>query len=904
MDWTAYVRQSLAAHQPDPDDEVVSELADHARAAFEAERAEGRADADAAAIVRPQVDAWCRETARYPRRRRRPVVVEPPAPTSRRWRGWGHDARYGARVLARHWPFTLAAVVTTALGIGAAGTLFSVAYGVLARPLPWPDADRLVRIWETRDGGRNSLPNIVTNRTWMQWADGPDTVEALAGWAGSAHVTMGPDGEGRRVLAVPVTASLFPVLGVRPALGRVFDVPAAGDLPREVLLSHGLWRSDLGADPGIVGRPLTIDGETYRVAGVMPEGFYFPTPEVRLWRPWRVRPVQTGADGANQSISMFNAVARLRPGRTPEQAAAEATSRARGGPPPGLVDVAVFGTKGDAVIHAMGYDAFVAREVRQPLLVFLGAVLLLFLTAIASISGLQLARATTRRRELAVRAALGAGAGRLARQLLIESLLLGLAGGAAGIAVMAGLHALLPVLLPEDFPRLADVGIDLRVLGFAAAAALAAGLAFGGLPALQTRRLNLVAALTEDSLAPVGIGSRSTAGRLRAAIIVGQIAVATLLLVGAALLTRSFAALWQVDRGYEPRHVLTAVLLLPDRSFTPPARTAFLRDVLAGLRAMPGVTAAGFTSILPLTDSEALFGFRLQGPDGARDAQAGVRTVSPGYFEALGLRLAAGRWFTTDDTVSSTPVVVVNRTFAQTYLPDGAVGERLPIAFEDGGPADGYTIAGVIEDVLPSTRGERPRPEIYVSYRQLREGTLFGAPTLVVRTSGAPAALAPRLRAAIAAVDRRAIVEQLVTMEDRLRTGLARPWLYAVLLGGFSALAVLIAGVGLFGTLAYGVAQRRREIGVRAALGASPLRLVSLVVRQSAVMTMAGLALGLVAASAAVQWLSSVLFGVEARDPASFAAVTILLLAVAAVASVLPARRAASIDPLRAMRQG
>jgi predicted permease len=900
MRWNAYVRQSLAAHQREPDDQVVLELAEHARAAYEAERAEGRSHDEAEATIRRQIDVWCRETAAYPRRQRRPVVLEPPAATSRRWTGWTHDVRYGARVLARHWPFSLAAILTTALGIGAAGTLFSVTYAVLARPLPWSDPDRLIRVWETREGGRGLLPTIVTNRAYYEWTERPETIEAIGAWVGSARVTLGADGDGPRVLALPVSANLFAVLGVQAALGAVFDVPPAGDQPNAVVLSHALWVEQFGADPNAIGRSLTIDGQAHRVAGVMPEGFYFPTPEVRMWTPWRVRAVETGEDGATRGISMFNAVARLRPGRTPEQAAAEATSRARGGPPPGLVDVTIFGTKGEAVIHTMRFDAFLAREVRQPLLVFLGAVLLLFLTAIASISNMQLARSTGRRRELAVRAALGAGTGRLARQLLVESTLLGLAGGAGGAALMALLHLLVPSLLPEDFPRLSDIGMDVRVLGFAAITALGAGLAFGLLPALQARRLNLVSTLTEDGLAPVGAG-RSPLGRLRALIIVGQMAVATMLLIGAALLARTFVALWQADRGYEPRHALTAMLILPERSFSPAARGAFMRDLLARVETMPGVTAAGFTSILPLTGWDALMGFRLPGPNGPIEAQAGVRTVSPGYFEAMGLRLAAGRWFTAADTTSSDPVVVVNRTFAATYLPDGAVGQRLPVNMEDNGPTS-YTVAGVIEDVQPSTHGEPPRPEIYGSLGQVRAGTGFTEPTLVVRTMREPAALAGAVRHTILDLDRRAIVEQLITMEDRLRTGLARPRLYALLLGGFSTLALAVAGTGLFGTLACGVAQRRREIGVRAALGASPRRIVSLVVRQSAGLTITGLAIGLAAAYAAVRWLSSFLFGVPAHDPLSFLIVPLVLLAIAAAASAIPARRAAGIDPLQAMR--
>jgi predicted permease len=600
-------------------------------------------------------------------------------------------------------------------------------------------------------------------------------------------------------------------------------------------------------------------------------------------------------DGITLGLSVFSALARLRPGATAEQAAAEATGRAAGSTRPGMVDIAIFGTKGEAVIHAMPYSAFVTREVREPVIAFLAAVGLLFLTAVASISSMQLARAAARRREIAVRAALGAGSGRLARQLLIESALLGLMGGAAGLVLTAGLHASLPWLLPADFPRLTDVTLDLRVMLFCGVVALLAGLAFGLLPAWQVRRLSLVDVLTEDSLAPVGMAGRSSVGRIRALIMAGQIAVAAFLLVGAVLLGRTFAALWTADRGYEPANVLTAQLLLPERVIKPDVRAAFLRDLLDRVRAMPGVRGSGFTTILPLANAESFLGFKMPGRAGTViDAQAATRTVSPGYFEALGIRLAAGRTFTDADTVSSPRVVVVNRAFVRAYLDGDGVGMVLPIG------DDRWAIAGVIEDVQPLTRGEPPRPEIYTSYRQ--QGGRLDETTLVVRTDDDPAMLVAAVRRAVAELHGGVHVDSVMTMEDRLMTSLARPRLYAVLLGGFAGLSLLIAGVGLFGVLAYGVAQRRREIGVRAALGATPRALVALVLRQGMLITIAGLAVGLIGAYVAAGWVGGFLFGVTPGDRVSFAAVPIVLFVVATLAAFVPARRAATVDPLRAMR--
>ncbi|HEY7473838.1 MAG TPA: ABC transporter permease, partial [Vicinamibacterales bacterium] len=781
MDFKVDVRAALGRHQSEPDDQVVLEIAQHAAAAFEAERAEGRSSEDAARRVRQQIEIWCSNIAAYPRRPATGAAVPPPPMTSSRLTGWMHDVRYGLRLLGRQRAFTLAAVVTTALGIGAVGTLFSVAYGVLLRPLPWQDADRLVRLWETREGATRLLTRIFTNRTYHAWSERPETITGLAAWSSMRSVTLGGDADGTRVPAVPVTSSAFTLLGVRPLAGSIFS-ESAGDTPREIILSQALSLERFGGVQDAIGRSVLVDGVSRVVIGVMPASFRFPNPEVRAWLPYRVPAVQA-RDGTTTGLSMFSAMARLRPGVTAEQAAAEATSRAGGGPRPGMVDIAIFGTKGEAVIHAMPYTDFLTQEVREPLIAFLAAVGLLFLTAIASVSSMQLARSATRRREIALRAALGAGTGRLARQLLVESALLGLAGGAAGVALTAALHAALPWLLPADFPRLADVSLDSRVLLFSGGVSVLAGLAVGLLPAWQVRRVSLVEALTEDSLAPVGMAGRSNVGRMRALIMAGQVAIASFLLVGAALLGRTFVSLWHADRGYEPANVLTARLLLPNRLFKPDARASFLRDLLDRVTTMPGVRAAGVTTILPLGTAEAVMGFKLpaRGSRGPVDAQAAQRIVSPGYFEALGIRTAAGRAFTAADTAGSPPVVVVNRAFARAYLDGGGVGELLPVTFENSGPTQ-WTIAGIIEDVQPRARGEAAQPEVYMSYRQLREGVLFDEPTIVIRGDHDPEALVASLRRLVTTLQSGVLLDSVMSMENRLMTSLARPRLYAVLL--------------------------------------------------------------------------------------------------------------------------
>jgi predicted permease len=899
LDWSHEARAGLRRYQTDPDEQVVLELAQHAAAAFERERADDVPSDEAARRIREQLEIWCRNVAAYPRRQTPAAAVTAPPIGSSRFSGWLQDVRYGLRLLKRQPAFTLAAVVTTALGIGAVGTLFSVAYGVLLKPQPWPEPDRLIRVWETRAGATRSLPPVLTNRTDYAWRDRAETIAGIGGFSAVRDVTL--DADGTRVPALPVTPGLLQVLAVQPALGSIFTDDGRERPAREIILSHALWRDRFGAATDTVGRQVLVDGAAHLVVGVMPAAFQFPNPDVRAWLPHRIPVVQT-LDGTTQSVSMFGAIARLRPGVTPSQAAAEAASRASGGPKPGLVDIAVFGTKGDAIIHAMTYPAYVTREVREPVIAFLAAVALLFVTAVASVSSMQLARATARRREMALRAAIGAGTGRLARQMFVESALLGLIGGAAGLGLTVLLHAALPWLMPADFPRLADVTLDWRIAALSGLIALAAGLAFGLLPAWQMRRLSLLEVLTEDSLAPVGIAGRSLVGRTRALIMAGQVAIASFLLVGAVLLGRTFTSLWTADRGYQPANMLTMRVMMPDRLFKAEARSLLLGDLMARIDAMPGVRSSGFTTILPLGGVESLYGFKLPKRDGrVIEAQASVRTVSAGYLKSIGARLVAGRDFTDADTLSSPPVVIVNRTFVRTYLDGDGVGTTLPVAFQDEG-RDRWQVAGVVEDVQPASRGEPARPEVFISYRQITGGLGFADPFLVVRSEQDPAALVAAIRSAAAAVHRGIHLDSIMTMENRLMTSLARPRLYAVLLGGFAGLALLIAGVGLYGVLAYGVAQRHREIGVRAALGATPGGLVRLVLRQGVAITVAGLAVGLTGAYVAAGSLSGFLFGVDAHDPVSFAAVPVVLLAVAVLAAFVPARRAATIDPLQAMR--
>jgi len=815
--------------------------------------------------------------------------------------GLAEDIRYALRLMRRQPGHALVTILTLALGVGAATALFSVAFGVLVRPLPWREADRLVRVFETRPGGTNRLGPIVTNASYLPVREQSATLDGLEGWSNET-VTVAGAGEPVRVRIARVTPGLFPLLGAQPLIGAPF---AAGDerpgSERRVLLSHGFWQERFGGAPGVLGRAVRLDGEPHRVAGVMPAWFDFPDRNARAWAPLDVPPV-IGAEPGQRRLSIFNAVGRLRPGVTPAQAAAEGTTRARTGPDPGMVAVAVFGTKAPVELQVVPWLEAQTADVRPALLVFLAAVGLLLVTAAANVAGVQLARMTARRREIAIRSALGAGGIRLTRQFLVENAVLGLAGGLAGLGLAAALHRALPLLLPPDFPRTDAVTLDLVVAAFALAITLAASLAVGLMPALQARRFDITQSLAEDGIAPVGAGTRTRAGRARAIIMAGQLAIACILLVGAALLARSFVALLGADRGYDPTGVLTARLSLPDTSYTPLRRADALNTLLARVRAVPGVEAAGFTTSLPLTPGETLAGFPMRSArTGTTVAvQAAIRQVSPGFFAALRLRIVQGRGFTEQDAMASAPVVVVNEAFARQYLDDSPVGERIPSTF-----LEGYTeaeVVGVVADVHHRSVTDPAHPEIYRSFRQFSQGLLHDEPTLAIRTTTDPGRFAPILRSLVRDLDPTLALDSVMTMDARVGTSLARPRLYAVLLGSFAFFALAVAGVGLFGALAYSVAQRSREIGVRTTLGATPGTIVRMVVGQGLRIAVAGIVLGLVTSFIVARSLAAFLYGVQPHDAASFALVPVLLVLVALAACVVPARRAARVDPLRVLK--
>jgi len=831
-----------------------------------------------------------------------PAIV-PPVVGSALLTGVFQDVRYGVRVLRRQPGFTAVAILTMAFGISATTVLFSVAYGVLLKPLSWANAPRLVRLYETRRGNTRRLQPLMTNATFVEWRSAPNTLDAIGAWSTSRMTVSGGD-RPERFRVAAVTPSLLTLLEAVPLTGRLLN-PGDEDPGRApvLVISHALWQQRFGGRSDILNQTIRLNGATHAIVGVMPPGFEFPDTTTRAWTPLHVPPVVTpGQPGF--SLSMFQAIGRLREGVTPVQAAAEATARGRNAPAHAPVAMAIFGTTGPVEVTAIPVLDALTAEVKPAILVLLAAVILLLLTAAANAASLQLARAVARRRELAIRAALGAGRGRLVRQTLVENLLLGLLGGAAGLALAAVMHHALPALLPSDFPRIADVAFDLRIQAFAVFVSILAGLGCGLLPAWHVARADVVPALVEDSLAPVGGGLRSRTARVRAVIMAGQVAIAAVLLVGSLLLCRSFYGMLRADVGYDAANVLTATMILPDGDYKPERRLQAVEDVVTRLRVMPGVTNAAYTTATPFSSVIALSSFTLRKRDGSTETvQSGSRLISAGYFAALGQRVVEGREFTDRDAAEASTLVIVNREFARRYLDGRALGWTIPDDDDDDRPGRilvNRQIIGVVDDTVRQSITDTAEPEMfYLARSKPLKGEQM---SLVVRTAGDPRSIVGSVRTAVRAAAPSAPLEGVMTMEDKAAVTLSRPRLYAVLLTTFAAFALAIAGVGLFGVLSYTVAQRAREIGVRSALGAQVSDIVGLVLRQSMTIAAAGVGVGLLASLWLTRGLQRFLFGVTPYDLVSFAAVALLLIVVAALASVVPARRAARVDPVKVLR--
>jgi predicted permease len=906
LNWKARLIDAFGSRRVD--DDVIEELAQHADATYAAARAEGCDPAEAERRVQMQVQAWASNPSLLKRRPLRARAVEPPAAVAAPVASIAQDARYAMRLLRRQPAYAALVIATMALGIAATTVLGSVAYGVLLKPLPWADAPRLVRLYETREGSTHRFRPMMTSASYRAWHEDMRTLDAIGAFD-SERVALGGYAGMPRLLVGDVTPSLFPMLQASPAIGRLFvDGDERPRAPHVAILSHALWQRAFGGRADVVGQTVRFDSTTYTIVGVMPASFAFPDRETAAWLPLYVPPVtEPGRKG--WTISIFQAIGRLRPGITAAQASAEGTARGRSVVDIDVVSMAVFGSRGASIVSAVPMLQALTADVKPAILILFAAVTLLLVTATANVASLQLARVASRSRELAIRVALGAGRGRLVRQSLVEGLLLGLLGGAAGLALAAMMERALPAILPAGFPRVDDVALTWRIQLFAAAVSGLAGIGCGLLPALQSRRRDLVPALAEDARAPSGGGVRTRTARLRGAIMVAQVAIACVLLVGASLLTRSFVRLLNADLGYDPTNLLSARLVLADGVFKPQQRLAILDEIRQRLAATSGVIHAAYANSLPFSGGEPLTSFPLKGRDGrVVQVQTGVRQVSPGYFAVMGQRLVEGRDFVDADAASSQPSVIVNREFARKYLDGKALGWALT-GSGDKPPASTIDrpIVGVVEDTVRHDVTDEPQPEIYyvashaadaLSVQQVLATDLI----LIVRTSSDPRALVPSLQAIAAAAAPAAPLESVMTMRDRVGESLAKPRLYATLLGTFAVFALVIAAVGLFGVLSYSVALRAREIGVRSALGAQVRDIVGLVLLQSMAIALTGVAVGIVASFWIAKALQQFLYGVTAHDAVSFVIVGAVLIIVAAFATVVPAKRAASVDPVSVLR--
>ncbi len=801
------------------------------------------------------------------------------------------DVRYGARMLARQPGFTLAAVIVIALGLGANTAIFSVANTVLLRPLPYQNPDELVMVWETAP--KLGFPhNNVAPANFIDWREQNRVFAEIAAF-GDSSVSLTGRGEPERIEGERVSAGLFPLLGIPPALGRVFtpeeDSPEA---PRVIVLSHSLWQRRFGGDPAIIGQRLTLDYHPYTVIGVMPAHFRFPGREQEFWLPIAFEPEEAAGRGDHY----LNAVARLRPGVKRQQAQAEmdviATRLEQQYPQTNT-------EQGIALVPL--HEEFVGN-IRKPLLILLGVVGFLLLIACANVTNLLLARATARKKELTIRAALGASRLRLARQLLTESILLALSGGLAGTLLAVWGVDLLETLVPENLAQARGIMIEWRVLVFSVAVSLLTGVVFGLLPALQVSRQKLTEALKEGGQKGAGGNSR---GRLRGALVVGEIALSLVLLAGAGLMIRSFYRLTGVDPGFQPDKALAMRMQLSGEKYGDPVkRRVFYDQMLQQLQAMPGVQAAGVITQLPLVTQGLSFSFSMEGQPPLPSAdlpQAAFRVISQDYFRAMGIPLMRGRSFTPQDTADAQGVAVINRTMAERFWPgQEPLGRRFKIGSSDN-PNPWLVVIGVVGDVRQTSLDQTLKPEMYVSHLQDRR--FFAIPRdLVVRTTGDPLAMAAAVRGEIWKLDKDLPLFRVQTMEQILSVSVAGQRFNTLLLTVFAALAIILAAVGIYGVMSYATTQRTHEIGIRVALGASARDVLGLVMRQGLILTISGVTVGLAGAFALTRVMTGLLFGVSATDPLTFIVIALLLTAVSLLACYIPALRATEVDPMVALR--
>jgi predicted permease len=802
------------------------------------------------------------------------------------------DLRCGARALRKSPGFTAIAVLTLALGIGANTAIFSVVNAILLHPLAYQDADRLVTILND--------PNApVSAANYIDWREQSDSFEAMGSAEYWSPNLTGVD-QPENIRGHKITYDLFPLLGAQPLLGRLFteqDDRAGSE--HEVILSYRLWQRRFSGDRSEIGKVIRLNGEAYTVVGVMPRDFQFApfwATHAELWVP-----IAFGDRVHNRAGNSLRVFGRLKPGTTLAQARAEITTiTAR-------LEQQYPGTNQNVVVTPLKEQ--VVGKVEAPLLVLLGAVGFVLLMACANVAHMLLARAASRQKETAVRAALGAGRTRVLRQFLTENLLLAGMGGAVGLLLAFWGTRALVALSPESIPRVETVTLDGWVALFLFAITVLTSIAFGLAPALQASAVNL-----SDTLKETGRGGSDgkQRNRLRSFLVVSEFALALLLLIGAGLMVRSFFALQSVDQGFNPHNVLSMVVSVAGSSEAALGnREIFYRQLLEGVRALPGVESAAGINHLPLAGDLWGWPFLIEGRPKPRpgDSPGGVyRIATPGYFRTMQIPLLRGRDIAEADTETAPGVVLINEKAARSYWPgEDPIGKRISFDADTSDMPTWLTIVGIVNDVKQGDWAAKPDEEVYLAAFQNRQ--FLGAPethssyiTLVVRTAGAPAALTQALKDTVWSFDRNLPISQVVTMDGVVADANAQPRFEMLLLGIFAAVALLLAAVGIYGVMSYAVSRRTHEIGIRVSLGASRTDVVLLVARQGMVLALIGSLVGIVGALGLSRLMKSLLYGVKPIDPLVFGGVSILLMMVAMAASYLPVRRAMRVDPMVALR--
>jgi putative ABC transport system permease protein len=792
------------------------------------------------------------------------------------------DARYAVRQLVKSPGFTFVAVLTLALGVGTTTAIFSVVNGVLLRPLPYPAPESLVRVHElVPQYGRFS----VAPATFLDWRQQNGVFERIAAYnttSGTFTDANGPE----RVQGASVSWDMFELLRVAPARGTGFnadqDKPGANNV---IVLSHGMWQRRFGGDPGIVGRTISLSGTPVTILGVMPAGFYFPNRTAEFWRPVALNPANASRGG-----HFLGVVARMKPGRTLAQAGGEMKAISERL----ALQYPESSAKESAEVVLLHEQ--IVGAIRPALLTLLAAVGVVVLIACANVANLLLVRASVREKEVAIRTALGAGRRRLVLQMLAESLVLAFAGGTLGLLLAYLAITPIQTLSAGSIPRVADVTIDRAVLAFALAVSLATGILFGLAPAWQAARAGVGAVLKEGGRSSVGTGGRW----LRSGLLVAEMALSIILLVGAALLLRSFAKLANVDPGFQADRVLTFQVALPQPSYPDdPRRVAFFDRLLEKLGASPGVNGAGMVQTLPMRGGYVLT-FDVEGRPPAKPGEepsANHRAVNPDYFKTLGIPLRRGRGFTAADAEKTPFVSLIDEAFVRKHFAnEDPIGKRIKI----GNGADSpYEIVGVVGDVHYEGLDSTASPTMYVPFKQ----DVFGQMWMLARTDGDPAQLSSVAQQAVREIDPTLPAFSMSPLATIVSDSIAQRRFSMLLLGLFAVVALFLASVGLYGVVSYTVSQRTREIGLRLAIGAAPGNVLRMVLGGGMKLAVVGVVIGLAGALALTQLIATMLFDVERFDPVSYGLTALILLAVAALACYVPARRAMRVDPIVALQQ-